>query len=75
MRLYELLGLFVAGTPDFMMLVSLDGTILYINRVRPGVSCRTSSAGTSSTTSSPVFGQKTRSSLLRVAATGQGRGG
>ena len=36
-RLYDLLGLFVSGTPDFMMLVSPDGTILYINRVRPGV--------------------------------------
>ncbi|CAN5905771.1 hypothetical protein BH11MYX4_BH11MYX4_17380 [soil metagenome] len=25
-RLYELLGLFVAGTPDFMILVSPEGT-------------------------------------------------
>ncbi|HSO38823.1 MAG TPA: ATP-binding protein [Labilithrix sp.] len=70
-RLYELLGLFVAGTPDFMILVSPDGTIRYINRVRPGVTLEDVVGRNLFDYFLPSLREKTKSSLLRVAATGQ----
>jgi len=70
--LYELLGLFVSGSPDFMMLVSLDGRILYINRVRPGVTLQDVVGRNLSDYFLPSLREKMRTSLARVAATGQG---
>jgi PAS domain S-box-containing protein len=35
-RFAELLGVFLANIPDFIVLLAVDGTILFLNRARPG---------------------------------------
>ena len=70
-RLYELLGLFVAGTPDFMILVSTDGIIRYVNRVRPGVTLEDVVGRNLFEYFLPSLRATAQSALLRVTATGQ----
>ena len=70
-RMYDLLGLFVSGTPDFMMLVSLEGAILYINKVRPGVTLQDVVGRNLFDYFLPTLRESTRGALLRVSKTGK----
>ena len=74
-RLYALMGLFVANTPDFMMLVSPDGTILYVNRVRPGAAMADVIGRNLVDYSLPGLRAEMRAALGRVVTTGQAESG
>jgi two-component system, cell cycle sensor histidine kinase and response regulator CckA len=70
-RLFDLLGLFVSGTPDFMMLVSPEGSIRYINRVRPGVTLQDVIGRNLFDYFLPSLRVEIKNSVDRVMATGQ----
>lgn len=66
-RLFELLGLFISAAPDYLLLVSPEGTILYSNRARPGETLETIEGHSLAEDFFPELGSSVRVALETVA--------
>ncbi len=69
-RFAELLGMFLANVPDFILLLATDGTILFLNRARPGKTIQ-EIVGHNIAEYDPDGAGSIRESVDRVVATGQ----